>query len=192
MSKREARTWAASAVLLAVAGSLGCWEQLDGGKWFPLMKRQPAVQAFEEVTHRGQMQGFAPPEGTVPVGGDAIPDLAALDLVDQESLQNPIPPTLASMKRGEELYFRYCVVCHGPTGAGDGPVAGAPFGKGPLIGVLPLAGPTGIARALTDGHVYTTISNGRVKMPGYRRIPPEDRWNLINYVRELINPGGRS
>jgi len=29
-------------------------------------------------------------------------------------------------------------------------------------------------------------------MPGYRRIPPEDRWNLVNYLRELINPGGRS
>ena len=98
-------------------------------------------------------------------------------------------PSLASMKRGEELYNRYCIVCHGPTGAGDGTVAGAPFGKGPLIGVLPLAGPAGIARALTDGHIYTTISTGRVKMPGYRRIRPEDRWNLVNYVRELN--GGR-
>ena len=27
----------------ALLGSLGCWEQIDGGKWFPQMKRQIAA-----------------------------------------------------------------------------------------------------------------------------------------------------
>ena len=38
---------------------------------------------------------------------------------------------------------------------------------------------------LTDGHIYTTISLGRGRMPNYSRITPEDRWNVVNYVREL-------
>ena len=58
--------------------SFGCWEQIDDGLWFPQMKRQITVQAFEENTWAGQSQGFSPPEGTVPVGWGAVPDLASL------------------------------------------------------------------------------------------------------------------
>ncbi len=53
--------------------SFGCWEQVDGGKWFPQMKRQITVQAFEENTYVGQAQGFSPPEGTVPIGWAPFP-----------------------------------------------------------------------------------------------------------------------
>ena len=72
-------------VAFLLTGSLGCWEQWSND-WFPQMKRQRAVQAFEEVTHRGQMEGFTPPEGTVPVGGSARPYLAALTLPAQDAL----------------------------------------------------------------------------------------------------------
>lgn len=185
MSRRSARLLAVLTAL-AAAGSWGCWEQLDGGQWFPQMKRQPAVQAFEEVLHGGQMQGFTPPEGTVPVGAGAEPDLKALDMAAQETIQNPQPATLASLKRGEQLFLRYCATCHGPGGAGDGTLAGPPFGKdGPLGMVLPIGGASSIAKGLTDGHIYTTISIGRGRMPAYRRIGPRDRWNVINYLREL-------
>ena len=35
-------------LLLAVAGLPGCWEQVSV-EWFPQMKRQLAVQAFETL-----------------------------------------------------------------------------------------------------------------------------------------------
>ncbi|MEZ4216056.1 MAG: cytochrome c [Myxococcota bacterium] len=177
------------ALALLAASSVGCWEQIDGGKWFPQMKRQAAVQAFERVDHAGQLQGFTPPDGTVPVGGAGVPDLAAMALADQEAIANPVAPSLASLERGKVLFGRYCAACHGPQGAGNGPVAGPPFGTGPLGLVLPIGGATSVARGLTDGHIYTTISLGRGRMPSYRRIGPEDRWNVVNYVRELN--GGR-
>ena len=183
----------AVAAFLLLAGSLGCWEQMDGGEWFPLMKRQPAVQAFEEVTWRQQAQGFTPPVGTVPVGGASVPDLASLSMAEQETVQSPQPPTLDSLKRGEELYTRFCITCHGASGGGDGPVAGAPFGSGPLGLVLPIGGATSVAKGLSDGHLYTTISLGRGRMPSYSRILPEERWHVVNYIRELnsqLNQGG--
>ena len=58
----------AVAASCCVAASVGCWEQVDDGLWFPQMKRQIAVQAFEVVEHRDQREGFLPPDGTVPIG----------------------------------------------------------------------------------------------------------------------------
>jgi hypothetical protein len=182
-------------VLVAVAASVGCWEQMDDGKWFPQMKRQPAVQAFEVVNHNDQLQGFVPPDGTVPVGGSSVPDLANLELAEQDALRNPVPASLASLKNGELLFGRYCATCHGAEGMGDGPVAAAspfaPNASGPFPLVMPINGPTSLARVFSDGHIYTTISQGRGRMPSYDRIPPMERWDLLNYVRELNGQGVR-
>jgi len=173
--------------------SFGCWEQVDGGKWFPQMKRQITVQAFEENTYVGQAQGFSPPEGTVPIGWGAVPDLASLTIPEQDALVNPVSSSLQSLKRGEVLFHRYCATCHGPEGLGNGPLAGPPFGTdGPFGMVLPVGGPSSMAKLFSDGHIYTTISIGRGRMPNYKRIPPSERWDLVNFLRDLNGQGGRS
>ena len=182
-------------VMLAVVGSFGCWEQMDDGNWFPQMKRQPAVQAFEQVLHRGQMQGFTPPDGTVPVGGASLPDLESLEMAAQAALPNPVPASLASLKNGEVLFARYCAPCHGAEGLGDGPVAAAsgfaPNATGPFPLILPINGPVSMARVFSDGHIYTSISLGRGRMPSYQRIPAMQRWDLVNYLREINGQGVR-
>ncbi|MFP8874207.1 MAG: hypothetical protein VCB42_06685, partial [Myxococcota bacterium] len=38
-------------------GSLGCWEQVSPN-WFPLMKRQAALQAFELNEYYGKGEGL--------------------------------------------------------------------------------------------------------------------------------------
>jgi hypothetical protein len=182
-------------VVAVVAGSFGCWEQMDDGEWFPQMKRQLAVQAFEEVLYRDQMQGFVPPDGTVPVGGSALPDLASMDLASQDALTNPVPATLASLQNGQVLFGRYCATCHGAKGMGDGPVAAAspfaPTNTGPFPLIMPINGPNSLARIFSDGHIYTTISLGRGRMPNYNRIPAVERWDLVNYLREMNGQGVR-
>lgn len=180
-------------IFLVLPLSFGCWEQVDGGKWFPQMKRQITLQAFEENTHAGLTEGFSPPAGTVPVGWGAVPDLASMDPAGQDQIPNPVSANLQSLKRGEVLFSRYCVICHGPEGLGDGPLAGPPFGSdGPFGMVLPVAGPQSMARIFSDGHIYTTISIGRGRMPSYKRIPPSERWDLVNFLRDLNGQGGRS
>ena len=179
--------------LVSLVGLPGCWEQMSA-EWWPQMKRQAAVQAFEEVLHNDQMQGFTPPEGTVAVGASARPHLAAMSGPEQDAIANPTRATLESLTNGEMYYQRYCATCHGPEGLGDGPVAAsspfAPHASGPLPLVLPINGPMSMARVFSDGHIYTTISIGRGRMPSYDRIPAEARWDVVNYIRELNAPGG--
>ena len=177
-------------IVLVLVGSLGCWEQVSE-EWFPQMKRQLAVQAFEENDYQGRVALFTPPEGTVPVNWGDVIDAADFSPAEQEAFQNPRKATLASLKNGEALFAYTCATCHGPTGGGDGPIA-AP--NGPIAGVLPIGpGPMGfsLAPGLTDGHIYSTISLGRGRMPSYKRISPESRWDIVNYIRDLNGQGGR-
>ncbi|MBW2232103.1 MAG: cytochrome c [Deltaproteobacteria bacterium] len=177
-------------LLLATSGgSLGCWEQVSR-EWFPLMKRQLALQAFELNTYVGDGSGLTPPDGTVQVG-NPTPDVANMAILDQEQLANPVSASLQSLKNGEVLFGRYCTTCHGPNGHGDGPVAGPPFGTGPFGLVLPIGGPASVVRAFSDGHLYTTITLGRGRMPNYRRVPAEGRWDIVNYIRDINGQGGR-
>lgn len=179
--RRNARRRAAMGIVVALVAS-GCWEQWSN-TWWPQMKWQKAVQAFEDTGVPGHPQGFTPPEGTLPVGYPVSP--AELPTAEQEALQNPVPPSLASLENGKAQFEIFCVPCHGAGGGGDGLVSGPPFGKGPFVGVLPIGGATSIARGLTDGHIYTTMSIGRGRMPSYGRIPAEYRWDIVNYVRYL-------
>jgi len=177
------------AVMAFSSGSLGCWEQVSN-EWFPQMKRQRAVQAFEANATVGAEWGLAPPEGAVPVG-DPYPNVGDMGLVAQEALPNPVPASLESVRGGETLFRRYCTTCHGPDGHGDGPVAGPPFGAGPFGVVIPIGGHFSLANEFSDGQIYTTITMGRRRMPSYKRIPVNGRWDLINYIRVLNDRGDR-
>lgn len=185
-SPRTPRSFLA-VLLVAVATLPGCWEQVSV-EWFPQMKRQLAVQAFEtleSVPSMTRVEAFTPPDGTVAVGWADVAEPATLPVDAQEALVNPRKPSLESLANGKKIFDVTCKTCHGATGGGDGTIA-AP--NGPIAGVLPIGpGPMGfsLATGLTDGHIYTTISLGRGRMPSYRRIAPSDRWDVVNYIREL-------
>jgi mono/diheme cytochrome c family protein len=171
-------------VLLLTAGSFGCWEQWSED-WWPQMKWQKAIQAYERVKFRDQVSPFTPPEGTVAVGAE--PPLVPQYDPAADALVNPTNPAdFKSISRGQKVYTTYCTTCHGPAGMGDGPVSMASPQKGPFAGVFPLV----TAMGRSDGYIYNLIRGGGQRMPGYARIAPEDRWHLVNYVRYLQR-GGR-
>jgi mono/diheme cytochrome c family protein len=178
-----------SLVVLLVSGSVGCWEQWSES-WFPQMKWQKAVQAYERVQFADQVEGFVPPEGTVPVGAIPAP-LGRMDAAAAALLENPTAPgDFRSVARGQELYGIYCEVCHGSSGMGDGPVSVAGTKQGPFVGVWPLA----TATAQSDGYIYNLIRVGSggtpgFRMPSYKHIPDLDRWHIVNYVRYLQRGG---
>ena len=170
------------ALLLSVSFTFGCWEQWSES-WFPQMKWQKAVQAFERVQHDDQVAPFMPPEGAVPIDGEA-PWVAQYDPA-VDSFINPVQPDFKSLARGQELYEQNCTVCHGASGMGDGPVSAAGPKTGPFAGVFPLV----TAMARSDGYIYNLLRNGGNRMPNYRRIPSEDRWHIVNYTRYLQKGG---
>jgi mono/diheme cytochrome c family protein len=176
-------------VLLLVAGGFGCWEQWSEA-WFPQMKWQKAIQAFEPVDFDNRIAPFAPPEGTVPVTG-LEPPIGRLDLEAAAGLENPTDPgDFRSLTRGQELWAIHCGVCHGEGGMGDGPVSIAGEKQGPMIGVWPVT----TASGQSDGYIWNVIRIGGGDVPGYRmpsfkHIPSEDRWHLVNYVRHLQRGG---
>ena len=43
-----------TATVLLLTATVGCWEQWSD-TWFPQMKRQKSVQAFEMVGYQGQL-----------------------------------------------------------------------------------------------------------------------------------------
>lgn len=134
-----------------------------------------------------------PAEHTIPVAspiGDVPPrftqaqlDSAAATLSSPFG-PNPAPAVLA---RGEEVYRNQCYACHGPQGAGDGPVVGP--GKYPFAPALN----DGTANARSDGYLYGIIAVGRGLMPPYgERIAHLDRWAVVSYVRQLQRGGTTS
>ncbi|HVO34581.1 MAG TPA: cytochrome c [Gemmatimonadales bacterium] len=161
---------AAAALALALA-STAC-TTLDNAiakvPWFTTMSRQVAVRPFEAPPR-------LPPEGSVPTTGHED----SLDIsTDLKNVVNPVPPTAASLERGQILFNTYCIVCHGPAGHSDGTV------------VPKFVPPPDITQAATqarsDGYIYALIKQGRGIMPKYGdKILGVDRWNVVNYVRKL-------
>jgi mono/diheme cytochrome c family protein len=103
-----------------------------------------------------------------------------------DTLTNPLPMAEAVLARGEVVYDVYCTVCHGPTGLGDGPIVG----PGLFPFALDLTLPQTVAR--TDGYLYAVTRIGRGLMPAYQRIPPSDRWAVVNYMRQLQQNGAEA
>lgn len=91
------------------------------------------------------------------------------------------PGTLAL---GQLMYERHCAVCHGPQGAGDGPLVGP--GKFPSIPSLT----SGTALGRSDGYVYAIVRAGRGLMPAYGpRMTHTERWAVVTYVNALQAAG---
>jgi len=99
----------------------------------------------------------------------------------------PVPVTKELVDRGEQRYKVFCIVCHGPTGNGDGMIVRRGFTKPPTYNDDRL-------RNAPVGHFYDVITNGQGRMNSYAsQIPVADRWAIVAYIRALQisqNPDG--
>jgi len=119
-----------------------------------------------------------PAEGTLARGGHLFP-YAKTDADRRRAgkeLANPFRPTPETLQRGKNLYETYCLVCHGASGAGDGPVI-PKFPNPPNFHSQQ-------SKALKDGEMFHTITLGRRKMASYAsQVSWDDRWKIILYIR---------
>jgi mono/diheme cytochrome c family protein len=171
----------AAAVLAAACDH----ESVRGLEYMPDMTHSVPYDAYARnpVTRDGKT--LQPPvAGTVPRGFlpfryRPTPEDAARA---GEELEAPAasPEGLA---RGEVLYETFCLVCHGPTGQGDGP----------LVPRIPNPPPysSDRVRAFPPGRIYHAVMLGAGRMPGYAaQISPDERWLVVRYVQTLQAGGG--
>ncbi|MBK9155881.1 MAG: cytochrome c [Chloracidobacterium sp.] len=91
----------------------------------------------------------------------------------------PVAVTKELIDRGQDRYNIYCIVCHGPVGAGDGMIVRRGFGAPPTYHDDRL-------RNAPVGHFFDVITNGWGKMNGYAAsISAADRWAIVAYIRAL-------
>jgi mono/diheme cytochrome c family protein len=97
-----------------------------------------------------------------------------------ETVSNPLKPTLDVLERGQKIFNRVCITCHGPRAEGDGRI------QGPGLFPAPPSLHTPQAREFKDGRIFHVITRGQNKMPSYAdMLTPEERWSVVLYVRAL-------
>lgn len=101
------------------------------------------------------------------------------DYAESANDKNPLVFDLQNAKKGEVLYGRFCVHCHGVEGKGDGKVAG-PLG----------AKPADLSVKRADGQMFYSITYGKGVMgPHASQLNKKERWELITYLNVLSNDG---
>ncbi len=99
--------------------------------------------------------------------------------------KNPVAFSAESVARGKAVFATRCYGCHGRIGDGKGPNAAE---------MLPR--PRNLSNhlffeTLPDTRLFESITYGIVGtgMPSWDVLPEEQRWDLVNYVRNLSSTG---
>jgi mono/diheme cytochrome c family protein len=121
----------------------------------------------------GYLTSDGTPQGTVTEFVKSLPSQLA---EEGESL----------IARGKQRYGIYCALCHGATGAGDGPVNQRALELKETKWVPATNLMTQMIRDRADGQLFQAITDGVRNMPSYgAQISPRDRWAIVAYVRQM-------
>jgi len=96
-----------------------------------------------------------------------------------KTMKNPVKSDNASTTLGKSLYVKNCASCHGKAGLGDGPKS-----KTLTATMDDLSGAK--YQGQTDGEQFYKTKFGKGEMPKYdKKVPDEDIWAIVNYMRTL-------
>lgn len=133
-----------------------------------------------------------PVKGTIARGQMPYP-YKAKSFEDQklagEELINPVVASPEVLAAGKEQYTVYCSVCHGVLGKGDGLL----YTSGKFT-AMPTSLADSLVQSKKDGEIYHVITVGSLSgLMGAHgpQITPENRWNIIQYVRSLATKQSR-
>lgn len=172
-----------------VAGFTSCGKKdvnSPGFEFMPDMYRSPSVEYYGIHVVNGDTlyNAMLPVKGTIARG--YMPYVYANTGEGYEQaglyLKNPIAYSEQAEKEGEVLYGKFCVHCHGATGAGDGKVGGKLPGAPPAYN-------SGSLKNLPEGKIFHSITYGKGLMGNHASIlTQEERWKLVYYVQKLQGP----
>jgi mono/diheme cytochrome c family protein len=168
------------------------------------MQDQPRYKAYKKSEFFSDNKAMRDlPEGTVPRGflrenkafytgkkDNADPNAQVQTTTDasgntlvssfpNDITEFPVPVDEELVNRGQNRFNIYCIVCHGPTGNGDGMIVRRGFPQPPTYHDDRL-------RNAPVGHFFDVMTNGWGKMNSYAaQITPADRWAIVAYIRTL-------
>jgi mono/diheme cytochrome c family protein len=171
-----------------VAGFTSCGKKevnSPGFEYMPDMYRSPSIEVYGTHVIDGDTinNAMLPVKGTISRGYIPYAYPNTVDGYEQAglNLKNPLVYSEAIEKEGEVLYGKFCVHCHGATGAGDGKVG------------LKLPGPPPAYNAalkdLPAGKIFHTMTYGKNSMGSHAsQLTQEERWKLVYFVQKLQGP----
>lgn len=175
---------------LILAGFTSCGkkdENSPGTEFMPDMYRSPSLEYYQVHTVDGDTlyNAMHPVKGSVARGyvPYAYPNTPEGYEAAGLSLHNPLSASNKETweKDGEVLYGKFCVHCHGATGAGDGKVGGKLPGPPPAY--------NGALKNLPEGKIFHSITYGKNSMGSHAsQLTQEERWKLVYYVQKLQGP----
>jgi len=153
--------------------------------YFPDMTYSRAYESYSENPNFSNNSTLREPvEGTVP--RDYVPLPYTKDLEDRDKagreLKNPLEANEENLARGQVLFERFCLQCHGELGDGQGYLYTSklyPFPPASLINEK--------VSGLPDGQIFHTITYGYGVMAEHGSIiRSNDRWKIIQYIRNNL------
>ena len=126
---------------------------------------------------------------------ESSPDHEALEtkvpsgkLAEVRAFKNLVASDEKSLSEAKAIYGGKgtCFNCHGEKGMGDGELASS-FDPKPRNFTIPVW-----QKVRTDGEIFWVITNGTESgMPPFGdMLSDEEKWGLVNYIRELGKTGG--
>ena len=145
------------------------------------MSDQPRYEPFESSTLFADGASVRPRiADTVARNEPVVNDLLHSGRINGDfSPTFPFTITEQVLERGQQRYDIFCAPCHDLTGGGQG-----------VVTEYGMRTPTSFhdpdLRAEPAGYYFVTITDGTRVMPSYAsRIPVEDRWAIVAYIRAL-------
>jgi len=97
----------------------------------------------------------------------------------EQGAEHPPPVTSALLERGQERYRIFCTPCHSELGDGQGMIVQRGFPAPPSFHGERL-------RSASPQYLVEVIADGHGVMYGFAdRIPAQDRWAIVAYIRAL-------
>ena len=170
--------------VVSLAGFRGCTSTRSPIELFDDMVRQPKYKAQGRSAFFADGRTDRPiPANTVARGDLQVDDHRyrgkKADGSFARGFPAALPVTHELMARGQERYTIYCAPCHGAVGDGQGITKAYGMTATPTYHDDRL-------RQMAEGELFNTITNGKnTMMPYADKLPADDRWAVIAYLRAL-------
>lgn len=159
-------------------------ENTPGVEFMPDMYRSPSIENYGWHVLEGDtlQNAMLPVKGTIARGympytyENSPSGYEAAGL----NLKNPLDMSMRAKHEaeGEQIYGKFCIHCHGASGAGDGKVGSKLPGPPPAY--------DGALKDLPEGKIFHSITYGKNSMGSHAsQLTVEERWKLVCYVQKL-------